>query len=666
MVFPWYRGPRFRRRFLAMAFSFLKRTRDAAAARPHAKPRRRPAARPWLEPLEERLAPATRVWDGGSPLNGNWSTAANWVGDVAPVPGVDDLQFPSTAARKANTNDFVGATFLGIAFTGSNYVLGGNGLTLGGNLRARRSAATNAINLSRTLNADRTFQVDSGSSLTISGTIADAGPASGFTKTGPGVLLLTGANTYSGLTRVTAGQLRAANVSALGSSAGGTTVTGGLLRLVSLAGPVTFNEPLTLSGGGLNNGINDATWAGPITLAPLQQNINADPGTTFRITGPVGGAGGFRHLSTGVLEFAGSAANTFGGSTEFARGTLRLNKPAGVTAIPGALQIGTDGANAGVVTLMAPNQVGDSAAVTIVGGSGFFGTLDLNGFAETIGSLSGTGHVRLGSGALTTGANNTSTAFGGDITGTGSLTKVGSGIFTLTGASTYTGPTAVNAGNLRVNGSITSAVTVNGSGTLSGAGTTGAITANPGGTVSPGTGPGILTAAGSVALGAGSAFVVALDGTVPASGYDQLNVTGSASTVSLGGNLSVLVGFAPAGQSFTIINNGGSSPVSGTFSGLPEGSSVVAGTSTFRISYHGGDGNDVVLTHMGGPPPGDIEWVRQFGSFPPGGPPGTDFARAAAADGNVYVAGDTDGTFPGQTNAGGRDAYVRKYDRSEE
>src|SRR5262249_57445067 len=86
-----------------------------------------------------------------------------------------------------------------------------------------------------------------------------------------------------------------------------------------------------------NNGIDDATRAAPITLAPLQQNINADPGTTFRITGPVSGAGGFRHLSTGVLEFAGSAANTFGGSTEFARGTLRLNKPPGAPPIPGAL-----------------------------------------------------------------------------------------------------------------------------------------------------------------------------------------------------------------------------------------------------------------------------------------------------------------------------------------
>src|SRR5262245_1662724 len=142
-----------------MLFSSSGRNRKAAAAaRSRAKPTGHPSFRPQLEALEDRLAPVTRVWDGGSALNSNWSTAANWVGDVAPVPGVDDLQFPATAARKANTNDFVGAAFLGLAFTGSGYALGGNGLTLAGNLTAGPSTANNAINLGLTLNADRTIQ----------------------------------------------------------------------------------------------------------------------------------------------------------------------------------------------------------------------------------------------------------------------------------------------------------------------------------------------------------------------------------------------------------------------------------------------------------------------------------------------------------------------------
>src|SRR5262249_56446616 len=146
-----------------------------------AKPMRRPSARPWLEALEERLAPATRVWDGGSPLNSNWTTAANWVGDVAPVPGVDDLEFPTTAARKTNTNDFVGATFLGLAFTGSGYTLGGNPLTLGGDLTTSTGPSSNTLTLNLTLNGDRTFQVAANTVLTISGGIDGAGDPRGVT-----------------------------------------------------------------------------------------------------------------------------------------------------------------------------------------------------------------------------------------------------------------------------------------------------------------------------------------------------------------------------------------------------------------------------------------------------------------------------------------------------
>ena len=56
--------------------------------------------------------------------------------------------------------------------------------------------------------------------------------------------------------------------------------------------------------------------------------------------------------------------------------------------------------------------------------------------------------------------------------------------------------------------------------------------------------------------------------------------------------------------------------------------------------------------------PGDIEWIRQFGS----GGPARDSAQAVDANGNVYVAGQTDGTLPGQTRAGSDDAFVRKYD----
>jgi hypothetical protein len=42
--------------------------------------------------LAER-ARATATWDGDGNVNGNWTNGLNWLGDVAPSPGTDDLIF---------------------------------------------------------------------------------------------------------------------------------------------------------------------------------------------------------------------------------------------------------------------------------------------------------------------------------------------------------------------------------------------------------------------------------------------------------------------------------------------------------------------------------------------------------------------------------------------
>jgi hypothetical protein len=56
----------------------------------------------------------------------------------------------------------------------------------------------------------------------------------------------------------------------------------------------------------------------------------------------------------------------------------------------------------------------------------------------------------------------------------------------------------------------------------------------------------------------------------------------------------------------------------------------------------------------------EIEWIRQFG----GAGPAFDLAHAVHGDGdgNVYVAGETQGILAGQTSAGDTDAFLRKYD----
>jgi hypothetical protein len=56
--------------------------------------------------------------------------------------------------------------------------------------------------------------------------------------------------------------------------------------------------------------------------------------------------------------------------------------------------------------------------------------------------------------------------------------------------------------------------------------------------------------------------------------------------------------FLPPTAVIVIIDNDGSDPVSGTFTGLPELATIILGHTTFQISYAGGDGNDVVLANV--------------------------------------------------------------------
>ncbi|MFO1096899.1 MAG: autotransporter domain-containing protein [Xanthobacteraceae bacterium] len=125
-----------------------------------------------------------------------------------------------------------------------------------------------------------------------------------------------------------------------------------------------------------------------------------------------------------------------------------LTTTAGITTATGANTY-TDVTNINGGTLLggAANAFSTASATTVNTG----GTLDLNNFNQTIGSLAGAGNVTLGAAALTTGGDNTSTTFSGGISGTGgSLVKEGSGTLTLTGANNYTGGTTISAGTLQL------------------------------------------------------------------------------------------------------------------------------------------------------------------------------------------------------------------------
>src|SRR5207249_3161535 len=126
------------------------------------------------------------------------------------------------------------------------------------------------------------------------------------------------------------------------------------------------------------------------------------------------------------------------------------------------------------------------------------GSLDISGHrlnpGLTLGSIEGDGNVFLGANNLKVGSNNLNTTFsgvmqdGGSFGGSGgSLTKIGTGMLTLSGTNTYTGETNVRRGILQVDGSITSNTFVNAESRLAGTGTIyGNVTSNRGGKVLPG------------------------------------------------------------------------------------------------------------------------------------------------------------------------------------
>lgn len=205
------------------------------------------------------------------------------------------------------------------------------------------------------------------------------------------------------------------------------------------------------------------------------------------IQGRVSGPGGLLKTGTGILELGGTQGNTYLGQTTVEGGQLRLNKSAGVLAVPGDLHVGAGTvANEDVVRLLTANQLPDSRKV-VIGPSGW---LDLNSRHETVGGLELTGgRVSTGTGTLTLAGNLTSfasdraavvqgkvslggghrtfttalgTASGADlrveaaVSGTGlysGLRKEGPGRLELSGNNTYGGPTTVAAGWLTVSSS---------------------------------------------------------------------------------------------------------------------------------------------------------------------------------------------------------------------
>ena len=226
-------------------------------------------------------------------------------------------------------------------------------------------------------------------------------------------------------------------------------------------------------------------------------------------------------------------------------------------------------------------STGGTARV-ILNGNGLLDVSGLSVPSVTIGSVEGTGLIYLGASNLTVGSNNRSTTFSGVIQdggyygGTGgSLTKIGSGILTLTGTNTYTGGTTISGGLINFNSLAnfgTGLVTLNGGGLQWAAGTKTDVSSilapigSGGGTfdtngnnvtlASPLTGPGGVTKAGLGLLDLTGASIYTGNTVV---GAGSLWVDGSIASPSVTVNPGALLG-GHGTISGNVVNSGVVSP----------------------------------------------------------------------------------------------------------
>jgi fibronectin-binding autotransporter adhesin len=194
--------------------------------------------------------------------------------------------------------------------------------------------------------------------------------------------------------------------------------------------------------------------------------------------------------------------------------------------------------------------------------------------------------------ALNVGSNGGSTTYGGALEGAGSLTKAGSGTLLLTGSNTFSGTTTINQGELEVNGSLASAVTVNNGGALGGTGSLSSVLVNAGGHIAPGNSPGTLTLSDSLSLASGAVMDYEL-----ATPLTSDEVYMPTSLLSLNGQQFADFNFTPLGGfgdgTYTLIDAGS---ISGSLGDNVSGA-INGHTATLSI-----EGNDLVLTVV--PEPG--------------------------------------------------------------
>lgn len=353
---------------------------------------------------------ATLVWTGAT--DGNWnSTSLNWTDNGAPATFIDGdaVVFDDTSSTAT------------IAIPGAV------------------SPGSITVNTTRAL----TFAPAAGGGL--SGTMP-------LLKKGAGTLAFSATNAaFTGATTVEAGTLQ--------------------IFYPGVNYTTSFFGPVVLAGGTLTMDASTSIVLDHPILVPEGQTGEMRTGRATRIGGAVTGSGTFTITAGNTLDIYGESFANFSGelrlntTSSTVRQFRHLNSTNGYAASKG-----TELAGANVILNNVYIEPHGSGATT--------GTISFGALGNVIGTERLVARPANGTTVFAIGARNLDTVFSGTIENKtaaqiAALAKVGTGMFTLSGVSTYTGPTTVSAGALRVTGRLTgaSAVTVAGAGAFGGSGT---------------------------------------------------------------------------------------------------------------------------------------------------------------------------------------------------
>ncbi len=365
-----------------------------------------------------------------------------------------------------------------------------------------------------------TLVVNNAASVSFDGVIGGAGTIENniaLTKTGAGILTLTGTNTYTGATSINVGAVSLEATNAIAANSAVNVATGAALRITA-PGSATFSYgfPLTLNG---NRGSTSAGLLFP------SNNLN-----TYNVNGTIALNGGgniysFGLINTynlnGVISGTGGLTVTNGGNTN----TPQKYVFGAASTYTGDTILATTSGNT-IFQLGVSNALPTTTTLAVNGGSAAnYAALSLAGNDQTVAGLSGNANARIyGANATlsTLTVNNMSAGtFDGTIGGVGSnennlaLTKSGAGTLTISGTNTYTGATTISDGTLAINGdqsAATGAVTVASSSTLGGSGIIGGATVISNNAIhAPGNSPGVQTFNSTLTYNDGSIFAWDLD-----------------------------------------------------------------------------------------------------------------------------------------------------------